>query len=100
MTTSGPGADLRPASRGGSKLIGVGVAVLTMVYMVVLPAVLVGLIYLFISVYAVVKISPPGHPDPTVVLVGVVLLVGLMTVLLAVSIWLVGRAFDPPKSER
>jgi hypothetical protein len=47
-----------------------------------------------------VKISPPGHPNPTVVLVGVVGLVGLLTVLLGVSIWVIGRAFEPPKTRR
>jgi hypothetical protein len=98
MRTSGADGDLRPASRGGSKLLGIGVAGLGVVYLVVLPAVLVLLIYLFISVYAVVKISPPGHPNPAVVLIGVVLLTGLMTVLLGVSIWLIGRMFDPPKT--
>jgi hypothetical protein len=100
MTTSGPDGDLRPASRGGAKLLGIGVAGLSVIYLVVLPAVLVGLIYLFISIYAVVKISPPGHPNPAVVLVGVVLLVGLMTALLGVSIWLIGRMFDPQKAKR
>jgi len=100
MTTSRPDGDLRPASRGGSKLLGIGIAGLSVVYLVVLPAVLVMLIYLFISVYAVVKILPPGHPNPAVVLIGVVLLVGLMTVLLGVSIWLIGRMFEPPRSRR
>ncbi len=100
MTTSAPEDDLRPASRGGSKLLGIGVSGLTVTYLVVLPAVLVGLIYLFVSVYAIVKISPPGHPNPVVILVGVVLLVGLMTVLLAVSIWLLGRTFEPPKKSK
>lgn len=98
MTTSRPDGDLRPASRGGSKLLGIGVAGLSVIYLVILPVVLVGLIYLFISIYAVVKISPPGHPNPVVVMVGVVLLVGLMTVLLGVSIWLIGRMFDAPKA--
>ena len=97
MTTSAPEDDLRPTSRGGSKLLGIGVSGLTVTYLVLLPAVLVGLIYLFVSVYAIVKISPPGHPNPVVILLGVVLLVGLMTVLLAVSIWLLGRTFEPPK---
>ena len=53
MTTSAPEDDLRPASRGGSKLLGIGVSGLTVTYLVVLPAVLVGLIYLFVSVYAI-----------------------------------------------
>jgi hypothetical protein len=81
-------------------MLGLGVSAVSLIYLVVLPAILVGLIYLFISVYAIVKISPPGHPNPAVVLVGVVLLVGLLTVLLGVSIWLIGRVFDPPKARR
>jgi hypothetical protein len=100
MTPSTRDAQDPAAGRGGSKLLGAGVSILSVTYLVVLPAVLVALIYLFITVYAIVKISPPGHPNPTVVLLGVVFLVGLMTVLLGVSIWLVGRVFDPPKSKR
>ncbi|MEA2555452.1 MAG: hypothetical protein QOI60_783 [Actinomycetota bacterium] len=81
-------------------MLGIGVSAVSLIYLVVLPAILVGLIYLFISVYAIVKISPPGHPNPTVVLLGVVGLVGLLTVLLGVSIWVTGRAFEPPKTRR
>ena len=95
MTHTKGESDLPPASRGGSKLLGIGVAGLSMVYLVALPAVLVGLIYVFISVYAIVKISPPGHPDPAVVLIGVVVLVGTVTVLFGVSVWLLGRVFEP-----
>ncbi|MEP7060608.1 MAG: hypothetical protein ABI828_07735 [Actinomycetota bacterium] len=90
----------RTDRRGGSKALGLGVSGLSVVFLTILPAVLAGLIYLFITVYAIVKISPPGHPNATVILVGVTLLVGFMAVLLAVAIWLLGRAFDPPKTRR
>jgi hypothetical protein len=92
--------DTRSESRGGSKALGLGVTGLSVVFLTILPAVLAGLIYVFITVYAIVKISPPGHPNPTVILIGVVGLVGLMAVLLSVAIWLLGRAFDPPKRRR
>jgi hypothetical protein len=91
------GDDTTPASRGGSKALGLGVSGLSVVFLTILPAVVAGLIYVFITVYAIVKISPPGHPNPTVILVGIVGLVGMMAVLLSVAIWLLGRVFEPPK---
>jgi len=62
----------------------------------ILPAVLVVLIYLFVSGYAIAKAFGVGgpHPNPATILVAVVAIVGTLVTLLGVGIALLGRAMD------
>ena len=65
----------------------------------VFPAVIVVLVYLFGTVYAIAKAIGVGgrSPNPGTVLIGVVLLVSTLVTLLYVGIAVIGRAMDPKK---
>ena len=86
----------------GSKAVSVGVAVLSVGYLMILPVLLVVGIYTFITVYAIVKAidSGPDSADGAVVLIGVVGLVTFFVVLLGGGLWAIGRAADPKKRAR
>ena len=86
----------------GSRGVSLGVAVLSVAYLMVLPVLLAVGIYTFITVYAIVKAidSGPDTADATVVLLGVVGLVTFFVVLLGGGLWAIGRAADPKKRRR
>jgi hypothetical protein len=86
----------------GSKGVSVGVAVMTVGYLVILPVLLAIGIYTFITVYAIVKAidSGPDTADGAVVVLGIVGLVTFLVVLLGGGVWAVGRAADPKKRPR
>ena len=86
----------------GSKGVSVGVAVMTVGYLVMLPVLLAIGIYTFITVYAIVKAidSGPDTADGAVVVLGIVGLVTFFVVLLGGSVWAIGRAADPKKRPR
>jgi hypothetical protein len=86
----------------GSKGVSLGVAVLSVGYLMVLPVLLAVGIYTFITVYAIVKAigSGPDAPDAAVVLIGIVGLVTFFVVLLGGGLWAIGRAADPEKRRR
>jgi hypothetical protein len=83
----------------GSTGVSLGVAGLTVMFFVLLPAFIAVGVYTFVTVYAVVKGVEGGsdQPDATTILVGIVLLVTLFTLLVAVGMMLIGRAADPKK---
>ena len=86
----------------GSKGVSVGVAVMTVGYLVMLPVLLAIGIYTFITVYAIVKAidSGPDTADGAVVVLGIVGLVTFFVVLLGGGVWAIGRAADPKKRPR
>jgi hypothetical protein len=86
----------------GSKGVSLGVAVLSVGYLMILPVLLAVGIYTFITVYAIVKAidSGPDTADATVVLLGIVGLVTFFVVLLGGGLWAIGRAADPAKRRR
>jgi protein-S-isoprenylcysteine O-methyltransferase Ste14 len=57
-----------------------------------LAGVIVAVSYLFVCVYAVVKliVDPQGHPDPTTLVVGAVLMVSVLVLGLLVGVRLLG----------
>jgi len=79
--------------------IALAVAGLVVTCFAILPGVLVVLIYLFVSGYAIAKAIGAGgpHPNPATILVGVVAIVGTLVTLLGVGIALLGRAMDAKK---
>jgi hypothetical protein len=91
-----------PAEPQGSRGISIGVAVLSVGYLVALPVLLTVGIYTFITVYAIVKVidSGPDTADAAVVLIGIVGLVTFFIVLLGGGLWAIGRAADPTKRRR
>ena len=93
------GAGTPPA---GSKPVALTVAGISFVFPVLLPWLLVGAIYMFLSVYALIKAigSAPDAPNATVVLLGIVGLVTTLVMGAAVGAWLIGRTADPRKRRR
>ena len=105
-----PGADVdlegprwdEAAEVRGSKAVSVGVALLSVGYLMILPVLLAVGIYTFITVYAIVKAIDAGSDtaDGAVVLIGVVGLVTFFAVVLGGGLWAIGRAADPKKRAR
>jgi hypothetical protein len=62
--------------------------------------VLVVLLWIALSVYALVEMIGDGRPSPVAVLLIVVLLVGTLVTLAAVGIGLVGKSLTPRKRDR
>jgi hypothetical protein len=83
----------------GSRGVSLGVAGLSVAYLLILPVLLAIGIYTYITVYAIVKAVDAGSDsaDAGVVLVGVVGLVTLFVVLLGGGLWAIGRAADPKR---
>ena len=86
----------------GSKAVSIGVAVLSVGYLILLPVLLAVGVYTFITIYAIVKAidSGPDTADGAVVLIGIVGLVTFFVVLLGGGLWAIGRAADPQKRRR
>ena len=62
--------------------------------------VLVVLLWIALSVYALVEMIGDGRPSPVAVLLIVVLLVGTLVTLAAVGIGFVGKSLTPRKGDR
>lgn len=62
--------------------------------------VLAFLLWIALSIYALVEMIGDGRPSPTAVLLVVVLLVGGLATLAAVGIGLVGKSLTPKKRDR
>ena len=79
--------------------LAIAIAAGMILFFAVLPAAIVVLVYLFLSVYAIVKGAGAGgrSPNPATVLVGVTLIVSTLVALLYAGIALVGRAMEPNK---
>ena len=58
------------------------------------------LLWISLSIYAIVEMIGDGRPSPTAVLLIVVLLVGGLATLAAVGIGLVGKSLTPKKRDR
>jgi hypothetical protein len=58
------------------------------------------LVWIAFSIYAIVEIVGDGRPSATAILMLVVGLVGTLTTLAGVGIWLIGRSLAPAKRDR
>ncbi len=86
------------ATGGGSKGAGLAVAGVIVAFLASLPFVLLASLYLFVTVYAIVRsIGPGAGENPLAIVVGFVLITSLFAVLLGVAIHLVGRSLTPRK---
>ena len=81
---------------GTSLLIGLG----SFTIYTVLAWVIAFLLWIALSIYALVEMIGDGRPSPTAVLLTVVLLVGGLVTLAAVGVGLVGKSLTPKKRER
>jgi hypothetical protein len=79
--------------------VAVVVAVGVVFFFLLLPAAIVTLVYLFGSVYAIVKGAGVGgrSPNPATVLIAVVLIVSTLVTLLYCGIAMLGRSMDPKR---
>jgi hypothetical protein len=83
---------------GGSKGVGLAVAGVLVTFFAMLSFVLIVMLYLFMTIYAIVRAIGPGSGEnPVTIVVGFVLLTSLFVVLMAVTIHLVGRSLTPRK---
>jgi hypothetical protein len=81
---------------GTSIVVSVGsVAVFT-----ILAGVLAVLLWIALSIYAIVEAVGDGRPSALAVLLIIVGLVGALTVLACIGIWVVGRNLAPRKRRR
>ena len=88
--------------RGGrSNGIGIAVAGIAVAFFATLPFFLVAMLYLFVTIYAIVRaIGPGAGANPVPIVMGFVLITTTLIVVFAVAIHLVGRAITPSKRSR
>ena len=90
-----------PTTAEGSKGVGLAVAGVLVTFFTTLSFVSIVVLYLFMTIYAIVRaIGPGAGEDPVTIVVGFVLLTSLFVVLLAVTVHLVGRSLTPTKRLR
>ncbi len=83
---------------GGSKGVGLAVAGVIVVFFASLPFVFLVSLYLFVTIYAIVRaIGPGAGENPVAIVVGFVLITSMFGVLLGVTVHLVGRSLTPRK---
>ena len=87
---------------GGDKPIGLAIGIVAVAALVLLPALIPPVFYLFANVYALVTGSDFGADtiDLGVLFTGLVLTVALFLLLAFGAIALVGRALSPKREER
>ena len=86
---------------GGSKGEGLAVAGVIVAFFASLPFVFLVCLYIFLTVYAIVRAIGPGAGENAVaIVVGFVLITSTFAVLLGVTIHLVGRPVTPRKRRR
>ena len=86
----------------GSRGVSLAIAGVSVTFHVLLAWLLVGGIYVFLTIYALVKAfgSAPDEPNATVVVLGIVGLVTGLLLLFAVAVGLLGRTANPKKRRR
>jgi hypothetical protein len=79
---------------------GLLVAISSLSFYAVLAWMIAVLLWIALSIYALVEMIGDGRPSPLAVLLTVVLLVGTLVTLAAVGIGLVGKRLTPEKRDR
>lgn len=82
--------------------IAVAIAVSILSFFMMLAFVIVVLMFAFLFVYAIIKAFGPetAHAAPTTVLVGLVVIVGALTVAFTTGIGMLGRSMTPRRRRR
>jgi hypothetical protein len=87
--------------RGGSRGAGLAVAGVIVAFLASLSFVFLVSLYVFVTIYAIVRAIGPGAGENAVaIVVGFVLISSLFAVLLGVTIHLVGRSLTPRKRRK
>ncbi len=93
-----PPEEERRTSSDGSKGTGLAIAGVLVAVFAALPFVVLATLYLFVTVYAIVRAVGPGTgEDPAVIVVGFVLLTSVLAVAIGVAVHLIGRSLTPRK---
>jgi uncharacterized BrkB/YihY/UPF0761 family membrane protein len=88
----------RHADAGGSNGIGLAIAGVILTFLTLLPFVFIVALYVFLTIYAIVRaIGPGAGENPVTILVGFVLITSTFAALLGVAIHLVGRSLTPKR---
>ncbi|MEO8424408.1 MAG: hypothetical protein ABI595_10950 [Actinomycetota bacterium] len=83
---------------GGSKGIGLAIGGIIVAFFTTMSFVFVVVLYVFLTIYAIVRaIGPGAGENPVTIVIGFVLITTLFAVLLGVSIHFVGRSITPKK---
>jgi hypothetical protein len=95
----GDGRTHEPDERGGgSKGIGLAIAGIIVAFFATLPFLFILVLYVFITIYAIVRaIGPGAGVNPVVIVVGFVLITSVFAILFGATIHLVGRSITPRK---
>ena len=82
----------------GSNGIGLAIAGVIVAFFATLPAIFIATLYLFITIYAIVRaIGPGAGENPVVIVVGFMLITSAFALLLGITIHFVGRSLTPKK---
>jgi hypothetical protein len=85
--------------RGGSNGVGNAVAGILVAFFATFPFILIAVLYLFVTIYAIVRALGPGAgANPVPIVVGFVLITSAFVVLIGLTIHFVGRAITPKRS--
>jgi hypothetical protein len=82
---------------GGSNGIGIAIAGILVAFFTIFPFILIAVLYLFLTIYAITRAFGPGA-NPVPVVVGFVLITSVLAILIGVTIHLVGRSITPKRS--
>ena len=83
---------------GGSNGVGLAVAGVIVAFFATLPAIFIAVLYLFVTIYAIVRAIGPGSGEnPVVIVVGFVLITSALPLMLGVIVHFVGRSLTPKK---
>jgi len=89
---------VRDVRRGGSSGIGLGIAGIIVAFFAILPFVFIVVLYLFLTIYAIVRaIGPGAGENPVTIVVGFVLITSVFPILLGVTIHFIGRSLTPKR---
>lgn len=88
-----------PERAGRSNGVGIAVAGILVAFFATFPFLLIVALYLFVTIYAIVRaIGPGAGEDPVPIVVGFVLITSMFAILISVTIHLVGRSITPKRS--
>jgi hypothetical protein len=91
--------DTRNERSGGSKGIGVAIGGIVVAFFAIVPFVLIVVLYLFVTIYAIVRALGPGAGENAVaIVVGFVVLTSVFVIAFGVTIHLIGRSLTPKRS--
>lgn len=86
---------------GGSKGVALAVASTLVAFFASLPFVMIVVLYLFVSGYAIANAIASGNgEDATTIVVGFVLTISLLVLLLTATVHLIGRSLTPRRKRR